>query len=71
MVDTDDGKASESRLPTLSDLLALCHALNNAGAKYIVVGGMAIIEAGFVPRKIETKTETLAILRDRATMMAS
>ena len=48
MVDTDDGKASESRPPTLSDLLALCLALNDAGAKYIVVGGMAIIEAGFV-----------------------
>jgi hypothetical protein len=48
MVNTDDGKAPESRPPTLSDLLTLCRALNNASAKYIVVGGMAIIEAGFV-----------------------
>ena len=48
MVDSDDGKTAESRPPTLNDLLRLCRALNNAGAKYIVVGGMAMIEAGYV-----------------------
>jgi len=38
----------ESRPPTLADLLELCRNLNENGAKYIVVGGMAVIQHGFV-----------------------
>ena len=34
----------ESRPPTVADLANLCHHLNEAGAQYIVVGGMAIIQ---------------------------
>ena len=48
MVDQDDGQALESRPPTLEDLLRLCDHLNSAGAEYIVVGGMAVIQLGFV-----------------------
>lgn len=48
MVDQDDGAEKESRPPTLTDLLRLCSELNRLGAKYIVIGGMAIIQAGFV-----------------------
>ena len=48
MADPDDGKNLESRPPTVDDLVRLCRSLNNAGAKYLVIGGMAVIQAGFV-----------------------
>jgi hypothetical protein len=37
----------ECREPTLEDLVRLCQALNDAGARYLVVGGFAIRAAGF------------------------
>ncbi len=37
----------EARFPTLADLLDLCSRLNRAGAKYIVIGGWAIIQHGY------------------------
>ncbi len=36
-----------SRPPTEEDLVALCRELNLAGAKYVVVGGLAIMQAGY------------------------
>lgn len=51
MVDQDDGAPladAQSRPPTVEDLLKICAALNRAGAKYVVVGGMAVIQLGFV-----------------------
>ncbi len=48
MVNQDDGAAAESRPPTLDDLLTLCRELNARRAKYVVIGGMAMIQAGFV-----------------------
>src|ERR1017187_5374746 len=36
-----------SRPPVEADLVALCRELNQRGAKYVVVGGFAIIAAGF------------------------
>jgi hypothetical protein len=36
----------ESRTPTEADLAALCRNLNKQGAKYVVVGGFAMIHAG-------------------------
>lgn len=48
---TDDPIASldaqECREPTLEDLVRLCSALNEAGARYVVVGGFAIRIAGY------------------------
>lgn len=38
----------ESRPPTFNDLIEVCRALNNAGARFVVVGGMAMIHHGFV-----------------------
>lgn len=38
-----------SRPPTEADLVALCRELNQRGAKYVVVGGFAVISAG-LPR---------------------
>jgi hypothetical protein len=43
VVDQDDGTTAESRPPTLNDLLTLCHELNLRKAKYIVIGGIAMI----------------------------
>ena len=48
MVDQDDGPTAESRPPTLNDLLTLCRELNERKAKYVVIGGMTMIQAGFV-----------------------
>src|SRR5216684_2217391 len=38
----------ECREPTLEDLVKLCRSLNEAGARYIVIGGFAIRAAGFI-----------------------
>jgi hypothetical protein len=47
MVPDDAGKALQARPPLLEDLVALCRDLNTAGARYVVIGGMAVIQAGF------------------------
>ena len=44
----DDGSAAEARPAGLADLIALCRSLNREQAEYVVIGGMAIIQAGFV-----------------------
>lgn len=48
MVDENDGPPLESRPPSLEDLVGLCAELNDRGARYLVIGGMAVIQAGFV-----------------------
>lgn len=40
-------KPDECREPTLEDVVKLCRALNEAGARYLVVGGFAIRAAGY------------------------
>jgi hypothetical protein len=54
MVDDDDGAgggAEEqeliSRPPDEADLVSLCRKLNDVGASYVVIGGFAIIHAGY------------------------
>jgi hypothetical protein len=61
MVDPNDGSPLESRPPQIGDLVALCRSLNREGARYIVIGGMAIIQAGFV-----RATEDIDLLIDAA-----
>ncbi len=39
--------SDECREPTVQDLVNLCRALNQAGARYIVVGGFAVRAAGY------------------------
>jgi len=78
MVARDDGPL-EARPPRLADLVALCRRLNESGARYIVIGGMAIIQAGFVratedidllvdtsPANISRVREALRSLPDQA-----
>jgi hypothetical protein len=38
----------ESRAPRLQDLVELCKALNREGARYVLIGGFAVILHGFV-----------------------
>lgn len=47
MVAENDNEGLQSRLPEIEDLVHLCRELNAAGASYIVIGGMAVIQAGF------------------------
>jgi len=47
----DAGSADEkeeliSRLPEMEDLVAVCRRLNELGARYIVIGGFAIMASG-------------------------
>lgn len=41
------GGELESRPPTEQDFLSLCRALNENDARYVVVGGFAVIHAGY------------------------
>ena len=43
----DADQAPEARPPLLEDLVSLCRNLNDARALYVVIGGMAVIQAGF------------------------
>ena len=47
MDDEDDDSLNLTRPPTDADLASLAAKLNELGAKYIVVGGLAIIAAGY------------------------
>lgn len=81
MDDNDGGPCSElePRPPTQHDLTAICRELNRLGASYAVIGGFAVILAGFprftgdIDLLIETSPENeakvlkaLEILPDRA-----
>jgi hypothetical protein len=43
----DAGPAPEARPPLLEDLVSLCRGLNREAARYVVIGGMAVIQSGF------------------------
>jgi hypothetical protein len=43
----DASDRGESRAPQLQDVLDLCQALNREGARYVLIGGFAVILHGF------------------------
>lgn len=45
---SDAHPPNESRPPAIGDLVRVCAALNATGARYVVVGGMAMIRHGHV-----------------------
>jgi len=55
-----EGEELASRPATLEDLLFLCRSLNEQGARYIVIGGTAMIQLGFI-----RATEDVDLLVDR------
>lgn len=44
MDDAHDG--SYAREPQVQDLARICHALNEAGARYVLIGGFAVVARG-------------------------
>lgn len=55
----------ESRPPTLDDLLGLAGALNQRGAKYVVIGGIAMVQQGFTRA---TEDIDLLVAKDQANL---
>ncbi len=79
MDDRADGPAS--RAPELEDLTGLCRALQEAGARYLLIGGFAVILHGFVratkdvdllvdpsPENVRRLKVALSALPDRAVL---
>jgi hypothetical protein len=73
------GGEAVPRPPTLKDLALLCSELNRLGARYVVVGGLAIIQAGYArltedvdllvettPQNEASVIEALLVLPDKA-----
>jgi hypothetical protein len=53
-----NGTTSPSpRPPEERDLIALCRELNAQGAKYLVVGGMAVIDRVFLQRLLAERKQ--------------
>ncbi len=44
----DEADGPFSRAPELEDVVGLCAALNGEGARYLLIGGFAVILHGFV-----------------------
>lgn len=69
----DDHPPLEPRLANTDDLVSLCRFLNEAGAKFVVLGGFAIIQSGFaratsdIDLLIDTSPENFA--RVKAAML--
>ena len=77
MDDQDD--RGYSRAPELEDLVSLCKALNDEGARYVLIGGFAVILHGFVratkdvdllvdasPENVQRLKRAMATLPDNA-----
>ncbi|MCI0722573.1 MAG: nucleotidyltransferase [Acidobacteria bacterium] len=78
-MDDQNGGAEYSREPSVDDLVRLCDHLNEEGAKYVVIGGFAMLLAGYLrttgdidllvdssPSNIERIKKALAYLPDHA-----
>lgn len=68
-MDAPDARPEFSRGATLEDLIELCRQLNKAGAKYVVIGGFAVIHYGFfrgtsdVDLLLETSSENIETVK--------
>lgn len=69
-MDGQNDRAEFSREPTLDDLVQLCRHLNEAGAKYVVIGGFAVILNGFtrttgdIDLLVDSSLENVTRLKD-------
>lgn len=79
--DSPDGEVEFTRAPTQEDLKQICGWLNEEGARYAVIGGMAVNHYGFVratmdvdlmvdprPANMERVIRALGNLPDRAAL---
>lgn len=80
-MDRSDAGPEKTRLPTRQDLIKIARSLNDAGARYLVVGGMAMIEHGLprstmdvdllvdsAPENVEKVCNALTVLADQASL---
>lgn len=76
---TPNDSRQETRPPTIEDLIQLCRHLNEEGAKYILIGGFAMLHHGLTratedidllidpdPRNVEKIKKALLFLPDKA-----
>jgi Nucleotidyl transferase AbiEii toxin, Type IV TA system len=74
-----DGDVPEVRPPTIDDVRRICHALDKAGARYVLIGGFAVILHGGhrttkdidllvdpAPENVARLKEALSVLEDDA-----
>lgn len=75
----DQNDATHARAPEPEDLVRICRALNDAGARYVLIGGFAVIAHGAgrftrdidllvddAPENIARVKRALAVLADNA-----
>ena len=75
----DPNDRGYSRAPEVEDLVALCRALNEAGARYLLIGGFAVLLHGAVrttkdidllvdstPENVRALKQALSVLPDDA-----
>ena len=60
-----------SRPPTEADLVNLCRELNQRDAKYVVIGGLAIIAAGLPSMTTDVELMVAADLENEAKVIAA
>jgi hypothetical protein len=66
-----DVTRGECRPPKQEDLAALCRELNRRGGKYVVVGGFAIIAAGFPRLTVDLDLMVAADAENEAKVFAA
>lgn len=65
----------EPRDPESSDLLKICDSLNKSGARYVVIGGMAMVLHGFnrgtedIDLLVDRTVENIACLREALSIL--
>ncbi len=75
----DQDAAANARAPEPDDLVRICRALNDAGARYVLIGGFAVLAHGGIrftkdidllvddaPENVARVKQGLAILADNA-----
>jgi len=80
-VDDEGGGPLSARPPTQKDLARIARALNEKGARYVVIGGFAMLHHGFAratmdidllvdptPANVDLVREALCVLEDRAAL---
>ena len=69
------GDGFEPREPESSDLLKICDSLNKVGARYVVIGGMAMVLHGFnrgteaIDLLVDRTAENIACLREALSIL--
>jgi hypothetical protein len=71
MADDRPSSELESREPTVEDLRDLCRELNQRGAKYVVVGGFAMLAANYNRRTMDVDLLVAADLENEAKVFSA